>query len=59
MNSFARFTSTVMDAGSAVSGVKNTVVVGDLIYAPQLTWFEDNGPCLPTMAETGATKWSG
>ena len=47
MNSFARFTSTVMDAGSADSGVKNTVVVGDLMYAPQLTWFEDNGPVPP------------
>ena len=27
--------------------MKNTVVVGELMYAPQLTWFNDNGPLPP------------
>ena len=44
MNSFLRFTTTVMSAGPSNSVEKNTVVVGDLMYAPQLSWFTDNGP---------------
>ena len=47
MNSFTRFTTSVMNAGPPNSEVKNTVVVGELMYAPQLTWFNDNGPLPP------------
>ena len=43
MNSFLRFTTTVMNAGPTDPAQRNTVVVSDLMYAPQLTWFEDNG----------------
>ena len=44
MRKFRRFTDTVMNARPSVKTEKNTVVVGDIMYAPQLTWFADNGP---------------
>ena len=47
MTSFAKFTATVLNARPANSELRNTVVVGELMYAPQLTWFDDNGPLPP------------
>ena len=44
MDSFSRFTDYVKMAGSEHHGQTNTVAVSNLMYAPQLSWFPDNGP---------------
>ena len=44
MDRFYRFTTTVMNAVTDNTQESNTVAVGDIMYAPQLTWFADNGP---------------
>ena len=44
MRKFRKFTTTVMHARSSNTAEVNTVAVGDIMYAPQLTWFADNGP---------------
>ena len=43
MNSFLKFTDLVKSAGSSLYQESNTVVVSDLMYAPQLSWFPDDG----------------
>ena len=43
MESFTRFADYVKMAGIQ-HGMKNTVAVSNIMYAPQLSWFPDNGP---------------
>ena len=44
MDSFLRFTNVVKNAGSTLHQENNTVAVSDFMYAPQFSWFPDNGP---------------
>ena len=44
MDRFYKFTTTVRNAVAVDSQEQNTVAVGDIMYAPQLTWLADNGP---------------
>ena len=43
IESYSQFTRAVLEANSGHTGT-NTVAICNLPYAPQLSWFEDNGP---------------